>query len=840
MAIPNYYLIPPLPDELKGLAEIGLDLRWSWSHATDEIWKQIDPELWDLTRNPWLILQSVSYKKLESFAKNTAFRKQLDEQLEEHHQYLSQPSWFSKAHADSDMTVAYFSMEFGLSESLPLYSGGLGILAGDHLKTASDLKVPIVGVGLLYQQGYFRQVIDAYGVQNEFYPYNDPSQLPIMPVHDSSGEWMRVEVTLPGRIVRLRVWEVKIGGVRLYLLDSNDPSNGPAEQCITAELYGGGPEMRLQQEMVLGIGGWQMLRTLGIKAGVCHLNEGHAALAVIERARSFMQDFKLPFDTALDATRAGNIFTTHTPVKAGFDTFPPALIGQYLQSYVDQLGIGMNDFMALGRKDPGDSNEPLNMAYLAVRGSCAVNGVSRLHGQVSRGIFAPLFPEWPLGEVPVGHITNGVHVPSWDSPSADELWQNTCGKDRWRGTMDSLESEFKCLSDEKLWAFRSKKCSRLIRHIHWRLMRQLQCSGIPEQQARQECESFNPDFFTIGFARRFTSYKRPNLLLYDPDRLRRILQNKNRPVQLIIAGKAHPQDEEGKKFIKEWINFARDNQRVVFLADYDMSLAEFLVEGVDLWINNPRRPMEACGTSGMKVLVNGGLNLSELDGWWAEAYKPEIGWALGDGKEHDDVEQWDRQEVLQLYDILEKQVIPEFYNRDRNGVPRAWVKRMRLSMAELTPRFSSNRMLREYVERYYLPAASAYRSRIADSAKKAKYISQWRKNLRENWKKAHFGNIDIKSKNGQITFKLPVFLEGLDPQAVSVQLYADSVDNTKPEIHRMTCRNKTSSSEKSCLYTVSVSTNRKAEEYTPRIIPYLEDACTPAEAAEILWYKAQK
>ncbi len=840
MAIPNYYLIPPLPDELKGLAEIGLDLRWSWSHVTDALWKQIAPELWELTRNPWLILQSVSYKRLESFAKDSAFKKQLDEQLDEHHEYLRQPSWFSKAHAGSDMTVAYFSMEFGLSESLPLYSGGLGVLAGDLLKTASDLKVPVVGVGLLYQQGYFRQVIDAGGVQNEFYPYNDPGQLPAMPVHDSGGEWMRVEVMLPGRAVKLRVWEVKIGRVRLYLLDSNDPANGPADQCITAELYGGGPEMRLQQEMVLGIGGWKMLRALDIKADVCHLNEGHAALAVIERARSFMQDFKLPFDTALDATRAGNIFTTHTPVKAGFDTFSPSLVGQYLKHYVDRLGIGMNGFMALGRRDPNDSNEPLNMAYLAVRGSCAVNAVSRLHGQVSRHIFEPLFPRWPRQEVPVGHVTNGVHVPSWDSPSADKLWHNTCGKDRWTGTMDTIEAELKSVPDETLWAFRNEKCRRLTEYVCRRLTRQLECAGTGEQQARQTCEAFNPGFLTIGFARRFTSYKRPNLLLYDPDRLVRILQNKDRPVQLIIAGKAHPRDEAGKELIRAWSNFIRRsdvNNRVVFLADYDMSLAEYLVEGVDLWINTPRRPMEASGTSGMKVLVNGGLNLSELDGWWAEAFKPEIGWALGDGKEHDNVEEWDRQEALQLYDILERQVIPEFYSRDKDGIPRAWVRRMRLSMAELTPRFSSNRMLREYVEKYYLPAASAYRDRVASDTRKAKSLLQWQKNLRDNWNKVHFGNLDIQARDGQLDFEVPVFLEGLDPQSVSVQLYAESTDGEKPEIYQMAGEDKTSSPAKGCLYTVSVSTNRKAGEYTPRVIPALEGACVPAEAEEILWYR---
>jgi starch phosphorylase len=840
MAISNYYLIPSLPEGLKGLEEIGLDLHWSWSHAADALWERIDPQLWNLTRNPWLILQSVPFSRLESLEQDSAFKRQLDEQVKEHHRYLKRSSWFAKKHADSAMTVAYFSMEFGLSESLPIYSGGLGILAGDHLKTASDLGVPVVGIGLLYQQGYFRQVIDAAGVQNEFYPYNDPSQLPILPVRDSDGEWLCVEVTLPGRAVRLRAWEARVGRVRLYLLDSNDPSNSPADRCITTELYGGGPELRLQQEIVLGIGGWQLLRAIGIKADVCHLNEGHAALAVIERARSFMQDSGQPFDVALAATRAGNVFTTHTPVEAGFDRFSPSLVWQYLQNYVTQLGIGFDDFMSLGRKNAGDSSEPLNMAYVAVRGSCAVNGVSRLHGCVSRRIFQPLFSHWPQSEVPVSHITNGVHVPSWDSAAADELWHNACGKERWLGTMATIESDLKCVPDETLWTLRNDRCRQLVQYVQERLTRQLEAGGISREEAMKTAKTLDPNILTIGFARRFAAYKRPNLLLSDVERLTHILQNKSWPVQLIIAGKAHPRDSVGKDLIHAWLDFIRRPEirpHAVFIADYDMSLAEHLVHGVDLWLNTPRRPWEASGTSGMKVLVNGGLNLSELDGWWAEAFRPEVGWALGDGKEHDSDPNWDAQEAQQLYNILEQEVIPEFYNRDTNGIPKAWVNRMRLSMAELTPRFSTNRMMREYVEKLYLSAASAFHDRIANGARKAESLSHWHRDIQANWHNLRFGNLEVQTEDGQYTFKVPVYSGGLAPQTVGVQLYADSTDGTCPEIHQMTRGDEISNPDKGFFYNVTIPVKRKADDYTPRVVSAFDGACVPIEEGEILWYR---
>ena len=840
MAISNYYLVPPLPEGLEGLAELGLDLRWSWSHATDPLWEHIDPELWNLTRNPWLILQSVSTARLKALARVPAFRKQIDQHLTRHHKALEESSWYSETHVASPLTVAYFSMEFGLSEALPIYSGGLGILAGDHLKTASDLGVPVVGIGLLYQQGYFRQVIDAEGAQTEFYPYNDPSQLPILPVRDSGGEWLRMALDFPGRQVRFRVWEAKVGRVTLYLLDSNDPANSPADQCITAELYGGGPELRLQQEIALGIGGWRLLRLLGIDAEVCHLNEGHAALAVIERTRSSMQDTGQSFEVALTATRAGNIFTTHTPVEAGFDRFSPSLTAQYLEIYAEKLGIGLDGLLSLGRRDPNDVTEPFNMAYLAVRGAGRVNGVSRLHGEVSRRIFQPLFPRWPHSEVPVTHVTNGVHVPSWDSAAADDLWHETCGKKRWTSDMRAIEDAIRGVPDETLWSFRNEGCRQLVRYARERLGRQLRAAGSPASEIHVAKQYLDTAALTLGFARRFAAYKRPNLLLHDPKRLVRLLKNTERPVQLIIAGKAHPQDATGKALFQAWSDFILRTDirsRVVFLADYDMALAERLVQGVDLWINTPRRPWEASGTSGMKVLVNGGLNLSELDGWWAEAYRPEVGWAIGDGREHGEDPAQDAQEAEQLYHLLEQEVIPAFYDRGPDGIPGAWVQRMRASMAELTPRFSTNRMVREYVERLYLPAAQAYRDRTADRAAKAVLLCRQRKALKAHWSQLGFGNLEITEDGGHFTFKVPVLLPGLRPDAIRVQLWAEPRGGEKPDIHPMIPGEKFSTPAPGYFFSARLPARRPSGDYTPRIISALEGALVPIEANLIRWYR---
>jgi len=584
--------LPTGIDGCDSLAELALDLRWSWNHATDEVWRQLDPVLWELTQNPWVVLQTVSREKLQQVLAAPAFRKKVDALVQTRRQMAEKPAWFQKTHPQPPLTcVAYFSMEFMLSEALPIYSGGLGNVAGDQLKAASDLGVPVVGVGLLYQQGYFRQVIDKDGAQQALYPYNDPGQLPISPLRHANGEWLRLEIALPGYSVWLRAWQVQVGRVKLYLLDSNDAANFPAHRGITSELYGGGPELRLKQEMLLGIGGWRLLGALGIKPEVCHLNEGHAALAVLERARCFMQEAGQPFEVALAATRAGNLFTTHTAVAAGFDRFTPALIEQYLGRYArEKLGIKVEDLLALGRQNPNDSSEPFNMAYLAVRGSGAVNGVSRLHGKVSRHLFEPLFPRWSSDEVPVGHVTNGVHMPTWDSAPADDLWTKACGKDRWLGSKKDLEQDIRRIADAELWQFRAAASKSLVEYARERLARHYAAAGASPEVVEKTRHIFDPNALTLGFARRFATYKRPNLLLHDPERLLRLLTNPERPVQLILAGKAHPADQAGQALIQEWIRFIRRpevRQHAIFLSDYDMLLSERLVQGVDVWLNTP-------------------------------------------------------------------------------------------------------------------------------------------------------------------------------------------------------------------------------------------------------------
>ena len=619
-------------------------------------------------------------------------------------------------------------MEFMLSEALPIYSGGLGNVAGDHLKTASDLGVPVIGVGLLYQQGYFRQVLDRDGAQQALYPYNDPGQLPITPLRTPDGEWLRLELKLPGYDLWLRTWQVTGRQGEAVPAGQQRPGKLPGPQGNHQRVVRGGPELRLNQELVLGIGGWRLLRALGIHPEVCHLNEGHAAFAVLERARACMEDTGQPFDVALAATRAGNLFTTHTPVAAGFDRFTPELIEQYLGTYArDELGIPLHDLLALGRQEPGDSSEPFNMAYLAVRGSRALNGVSRLHGQVSRRIFQALFPRWPVaGGSRRSRHKRGPHVELGFGGKRRPVGR--CLRERpLAGTLETLEEDMRAVADSRFWECRNSARRTLIEYVRERLSRQLEAAGAPAGEVERARQIFGMDTLTLGFARRFAAYKRPNLLLHDPERLLRILTNPQRPVQLIIAGKAHPADRAGQALIREWTQFMRRpgaGHHVVFLSDYDMLLTGQLVQGVDVWINTPRRPWEACGTSGMKVLVNGGINLSELDGWWAEAYSPEVGWALGDGKEHGDDPAWDAIEAEALYTLLEQEVIPEFYNRDPGGIPVAWVKRIRESMARLAPRFSANRAVREYTEQYYLPAALAFRERTgSNSARHRKWSS---------------------------------------------------------------------------------------------------------------------
>ncbi len=835
-------LSPRSKEAFETLSELALDLRWSWSHAADEVWRELDPALWDQTRNPWIVVNTISHVRMRQALSDSRFRKMLDGLVQERRRYLDAPAWFQRDHPESGLTgVAYFSMEFMLSEALPIYSGGLGNVAGDQLKAASDLGVPVTGVGLLYQQGYFRQVIDRNGRQLAVLPYNDPGQLPVSAVRDPDGEWVRVQIPLPGGPIWLRCWQVQVGRARLYLLDSNDASNSPTYRGITGQLYGGDAEVRLQQELILGIGGWRVLEALGLRPEVCHLNEGHAAFAALERARTFMQESGQPFDAALAATRAGNLFTTHTAVEAGFDRFPPDLIRQYLACYAEQeLRIPLSDLMALGRRKPDDPYESFNMAYLAIHASGCVNGVSRLHGSVSRDLFASLFPRWPVDEVPVGYVTNGVHVPSWDSEASDAVWTRALGKNRWREPTETHEKRIRRIPDAEIWQMRNEGRRNLIERVRSRVSQQLSSVGAQAYELDRAKSLFDPDILTLGFARRFAPYKRPNLLLTDPDRLARLLTAAGRPVQILVAGKAHPADQAGQRLIEAWTRFtARPivRDRAVFLADYDMALTEELAHGVDVWINTPRRPWEASGTSGMKVLVNGGLNLSELDGWWAEAYRREVGWAIGDGQEHADEARWDAAEAEALYTLLEREIVPEFYARDGAGIPAAWVARVRESMACLTPRFSANRVVREYTEQHYLPAACAYRERAADNGAEGRQLAAWRQNVEREWSAVRFGHVTVKVGKTEYRFEVEVFLGRVSQNAVQVELYADAAGGHELVRKQMSRMPPVPDSGAGFLYCATVPANRPATDYTACVVPFRPGAVIPLEAAPILWQR---
>ncbi len=664
--------LPQLPSEISALQALALDLRWTWSHEGDALWSYVDEQLWERTHNPWIVLQSAPAERLKLLAGDEKFQSELASFVEARERYLQTPGWFRGTESAAQLGgVAYFSMEFGLGAALPLYAGGLGVLAGDFLKTASDLDVPIVGIGLLYQEGYFRQIVDAAGAQQEFYPYNEPAAMPIEPVILPEGGWLRIGLELPGRTVQLRVWQATVGRVKLYLLDSNDVLNSPPDRGITAKLYGGGTEMRLMQEIVLGVGGWRVVEALHPEIEICHVNEGHAAFAIIERARHLAVKANLDFWEALWATRAGNVFTTHTPVAAGFDQFPADLLRKYLP-YVEGVlagrGVELDDVLALGRVNSDNADEPFNMAFLAQRGSAMCIGVSRLHGEFSRRIFQPLFPRWPSCEVPVTHITNGVHVPTWDSVEADRIWTESCGKERWR-------SPPRHQSERISRASPTRNCGRCAARVasascyaaRQHLARQLRERGFDTEIVRGADTVLDPNVLTLGFARRFTEYKRPNLLLSDPERLGRAASQRQAPVQIVVAGKAHPADLVGKEMIQEWINLARQpryRRHVVFLEDYDISLAQELVQGVDVWINTPRRPWEACGTSGMKV--SGQWRPQLFDSRWLVGRGLRTGRRLVDRrrKRRRRSKRSTRAMRRSLYEVLENKIVPEFYDRD--------------------------------------------------------------------------------------------------------------------------------------------------------------------------------
>ncbi|WP_312955115.1 alpha-glucan family phosphorylase [Pseudomonas songnenensis] len=825
------------PETLRRLA---FDQSIRWTSQNDDLWQLIDNDLWQLTRNPSLILSTVPEQRLEALLQRAECHRLVEGIVEAQQARLERPTWFASQHYGETLArVAYFSMEYMLSEALPIYSGGLGNVAGDQLKAAGDLGVPVTAVGMLWQHGYFRQSIGPDGHQQALYPVNDTRQMPIEPLLDADGAPLRLAVQLPGLQIWLRGWQATVGLNRLLLLDTNDPANPPIARLIASELYGGDNEMRLRQELVLGIGGWRLLEAAGLRPDVLHLNDGHAAFAVLERARSHMARERVSFSVALNATRAGNLFTTHTPVEAGFDRFPPELVSKYLERYAEyELGISLQALLAMGRKQPQDPHEPFNMAYLATRGAGAVNAVSQLHGRTSRYIFRELYPRWPVESVPVGHVTNGIHLPTWVSPDAEAHWYELHGDEiPWRGTGESSVDELLAQVDDRwLWQIRQHARNELLGFVRSHLARSLAVHGASPAEIEVAGSRLHPERLTLGFARRFASYKRPNLLLQDPERLAAILTHPAYPVQLLVAGKAHPADRAGQALLSEWQRFAARADiagRVVFLEDYDMRIARHMVQGVDVWLNTPRRPWEASGTSGMKVLANGGLNLSQLDGWWAEAYAADLGWAVGDGLEHEP--EHDAADAEQLYRLLEEQVVPCFYRRDEQHIPTAWVKRMRRSMSELVERFSADRTVREYTERYYLPLATAYRQRCADGSALAIHTSRRITSLRSYWHELAFEQIEWQAEGDTYRIGARLHLGRIEPEQIAVQLLAESRGNEPATVHTLKLQHHEGAYAS---FWTELSTRRPVADYTARVVPSPElGLAVPLELPLILWQR---
>ena len=855
----------PLPSALTPLHELATDLHWSWNHAGDQLLRQINADVWERTQNPIEVLQLTSDSHFEALAKDKNFVAQLNNILSARQKYMRDPAWYNRQYPTAPLRgVAYFSMEFGLCDALPLYAGGLGLLAGDFLKTASDLGVPLVAVGLLYQEGYFRQSLDENGWQQETYLLNEPGNMPIRPLRASDGSWLQIETEFLCRRVRFRVWQVQVGRITLYLLDSNDSSNQVTDRGITSQLYGGGTELRLVQEIALGICGWRLIETLtqdpnsGINIDVCHLNEGHAAFATLERIRAYKDKYQVDFWEALWATRGGNVFTTHTPVAAGFDRYPHELLTRYISQYVPQLGIDLDTLIKLGSAPANNFNDQstqaasgFNMAYLAMHTCARSNGVSQLHGRVSQSIFQPLFLRWPQCEIPVGAVTNGVHIPTWDSSAADEQWTQLLGKDRWREDISNISpTKFSQLKDTELWQMAAQNRAELVDYTRQRLINQWRNEHSHNELQHVDLAScalpqdlpLDPNILTLGFARRFAEYKRPDLLLHDPERLARILCNSHYPVQLIVAGKAHPKDNTGKRALQRWHEFAQRQdiyRHLALVEDYDITLAQHLVQGVDLWINNPRRPWEACGTSGMKTLVNGGLNLSSLDGWWAEAYEPGVGWALGDGQEHGS--EYDAQDAEQLYQLLENEIIPLFYQHNNQGLPAQWIQMMRASMSKLTARFSSNRMLQEYIDNYYCPAAQDLHARTQNNGAIAKELLQWQQELQKHWHEVHIERPQYQVTDSGFTIGVQVYLGGIALEFIKVQLFAepitDSNTNTpfSAEIIDMEYSKPLAGAISVYHYTKEITSGRNMTDYTVRVISAHSHANIPAESSLIRW-----
>jgi starch phosphorylase len=880
--IHRFSVSPEMPSSLLGLEELALNLRWTWDPEAYRVFQDLDPETLERCRgNPAQLLRRTSPEHLKRAAADKAYRGRLDDAIADLRRYLAEPGWFRLEHPDrDDLTVAYFCMEYGVTACLPIYAGGLGVLAGDHLKSASGLDLPLVAVGLLYSRGYFTQRLDEEGWQYEEYHAQDFGALPIRPVmvgetwtraglpgatDDAPGdapaneaappsgaapapgaapeaaptarELLKVAVDMAGRTVWARVWEAKVGRISLYLLDSAVPENDQAAQRITDALYSGGSEDRLAQELLLGIGGTRALRALGVRPDVVHLNEGHSVFATLERIREVMHENGLTYHEARQATGGGTLFTTHTPVSAGFDVFREELIETYLAPYLGELSLDTARFMDMGRAHRHMPDEEFNVAVLALRQAPRRNAVSRLHRRTTAGMMEPGWPDFPRAEMPIESVTNGVHTLSWVAREMAQLY-DTYLDPGWRYAISAPETWQKVehIPDEELWRAHVILREHLVAYA--REQARVRAHGVP----------LRGDALTIGFARRFATYKRATLLLRDLPRLKALLLDEQRPVQLILAGKAHPADGAGKDFIREILDTVSAEglgDHVVFIEDYDLSKAAYLVQGADVWLSTPMRPMEASGTSGMKVLANGGLNCSVLDGWWAEGYRPGVGWAIGDGQEFAHSGYQDEVDSESLYSLLEREVVPLFYERDAGGVPRGWVAMMKRSIEVLVPAFSGERMVKEYTEEFYLPVGSRYRRLAADGFAKAKELNAWKFRVRDAW-----GDVRVTWVDGQdviqvtageaIEVTAKVQLGCLDPSEVTVEAYASSLrpDGALRDGHGVPLE-WVSCEDGEQVYRGSLSTRLSGEHgFAVRVLPRNEDVLVPNELPLIAWEQA--
>ena len=847
--IRTYTVTPSLPAPLLRLRELAYNLWWSWNGDAFELFRRLDPDLWDAVKhNPVRLLSQLDQRRLQQAATDTAYLAHLERVMSRLREYMTLPTWFQERYDDlKDIRIAYFSMEFGLLECLPIYSGGLGILSGDHLKSASDLGIPLVAIGMVYRQGYFVQRLTNDGWQLEEYPSLEFHELPLEQVSDEHGNPHVLDLLVGDRNVHVVAWKAQVGRVPLYLLDTDVASNDPRDREITQRLYGGGDEERIRQEIVVGIGGVRLLERIGVNPTVCHMNEGHSAFLGLERIRQHMHNAGLDFGAAREAVAPAHVFTTHTPVPAGIDRFSDELIDRYLADVRRGVGLPPEGLRALGKVNPADPADHFSMAVLGLRLAGGTNAVSELHGQVSREMWQNVWPGSPVAEVPITSVTNGIHIATWLSVDMAHLFERYLGPDWADNPVDhEVWARVNEIPDMELWRTHERRRERLISFTRQRLKEQLRRRGAPPTEVKTADEILDPEALTIGFARRFAPYKRATLIFRDMARLARMLNDRDKPVQLVFAGKAHPRDERGKELIKHIMLHARNpefRRRIVFLENYDINVARHLVQGVDVWLNNPLRPREASGTSGMKVAPNGGLNLSVLDGWWPEAFDGENGWAIGDGRVYEDPAYQDYLESEAIYDLLEKEIVPMFYERTSDGLPRRWIARMKASMRTLCPRFNTNRMLEEYAEKLYVPAARRGRRLAENGFAAAKALSHWKSEIRNRWVGVHIDRVQTDdhrplSVGTELNVRAHVRLGDVRPEDVAVEVYFGRVDASGRIVEGASAELACTSNDRDGWYnyTGKIPCNQAGHHgYAIRVIPRHGDLPHRYDTGLILW-----